>query len=300
LKQQLALDRILIGDNPFIGVNHLSQERSRAKSSELNTERIARIIQVALESGATGLAFSTHPNMHQVLRYLKEQGYDREFGLYPVIPDATSYVRTASEKGVLGLLTDLFGKMDFAARARSLISGGVSGLTLSPMRMFRTYLKAEVSILKNVSPKGARLKAIFLHELITDLIVSLELNDLFTMYVKFVRDSLKVFPGFVTRNFARFVDFVSQTGLRMSDIVVLTPFNKMGFQMNPSQEACERSLLRIGNSNIIVMSIMASGHLNLEEATTYLRELPKKLSCVVGVSTESHARETFAYLREKL
>jgi hypothetical protein len=291
----IPIDRFLLGDNPFIGVNHLSQEKSRDTS--LGVEAICNVITAALESGAQGLAFSVHSNMYNALKGLKEQGYYKRFGLYPVFPDAYSNVRAASEKGMVGLISDMFGKMDLGTKARSMVSGGLGALTMDPSRIMRTYLDAQLSIFMKVAPVGARLKAVFLHEIITDLIVSFNLRDIFLDFVGFVSDSLNASPGFVTRNFARFSEFVTENS---KNFVVMTPFNKVGFQMNPSREACEKGLAQFPDSSVIAMSVLASGYLGLGEAAGYLKTLQKQVSCVVGVSSEVHARETFSYLKSNL
>ncbi len=296
----LAIDRLLIGDNSFNGVDHLSQERSREKANTLNVERISNVIKIALDSGAQGLSLSVTPNMYEVLRHLKDEEYDKEFGMYPILPDASSNVRIASEKGMVGMMTDLFGKMDFGTKAKSLIQGGLGALTMDPTRIMKTYLNAQVSIFMGASPKNAKLKAVFLHEIISDLIVSFQMKDLFREYVEFASDSLDTMPGFVTRNFARFADFVATTDVPMKDLMVMTPFNKVGFQMNPSRESCEESLSKIPDSKVIAMSILASGYLKLEDSVQYLHGLPKPVSCVVGVSTELHAKETFSFLQSHL
>ena len=296
----MAIDRLIIGDNAFNGVDHLSQERSREKASTLNAEIISGVIKVALDSGARGLSFSVTPNMYDVLQLLKNEEYEKEFGVYPILPDASSNVRIASEKGMVGMMTDLFGKMDLGTKAKSLIQGGLGALTMDPARIMKTYLNAQVSIFMGAAPKGAKLKAVFLHEIISDLMVSFQMKDLFREYVEFASDSLEASPGFVTRNFARFADFVAETGASQKDLVVMTPFNRAGFQMNPSRQSCEERLGKIPDVQVIAMSILASGYLKLDEAAQYLRGLPKSLSCVVGVSTASHAKETFSFLQSHL
>lgn len=104
----------------------------------------------------------------------------------------------------------------------------------------------------------------------------------------------------MTRNFARFSDFITTTDVSMKDLVIMTPFNKAGFQMNPSRESCEERLPKLPESRVIAMSVLASGYLGLDEAIKYLKVLPKQVSCVVGVSSESHARETFSFLGANL
>jgi hypothetical protein len=81
--------------------------------------------------------------------------------------------------------------------------------------------------------------------------------------------------------------------------LIATPFNKVGFQMNPSGVECEKALAKIPEPNVIAMSILAAGYLKPSEAITYVKNLPNLLGVVVGVSKESHACETFKLLKKK-
>ena len=295
-----GIDKLLLGDNPFIGVDHLSQARLRERKAKLDSEKIARVVDSALTAGAQGLVCSAHPMMREVLNYMREEDYSKDFGIYLIVPDAQSYVRLASEKGMLGLLNETFGKLTLKGKAKAAVSGGVSALTSNPTRMMKTYLDAEVSLFSKSLPKNAKTKSVFLHELLTELIVSFEMKNLAEEYVDFTKRSLDVIPGFVTRNFARFVEFASSAHLPMGEIVVLAPFNRMGFQMNPSKEDCEQSLANSSELSVIAMSILAGGYCSVDEAILYLSKLRSGVSCVVGVSTEEHAAETFSKLKSKL
>lgn len=294
------IDKVLLGDNPFIGVSHLSQEDSREKSASIDAEKIAGVMDSAFSSGAQGLICSAHPNIKNALAYLKAQNYEREFGIGLIVPDAQSYVRTASEKGMLGLMNETFGKLSLGGKMKVAVGGGMSALTLDPLRMMNTYLNMESSIFSSVIPSEAKLDSIFLHELLTELIVSFKLKQLAESYINHVCDSLHIVPGFVTRNFEKFVGFALDASLPIDKIRIMTPFNKAGFQMNPTRQACEEVISKIPSANIIAMSILASGYLRLEDAIEYLKKLPVSVSCVVGVSTESHAKETFSRLRSNL
>jgi hypothetical protein len=293
------IDRILLGDNPFIGVNHLSQERLRENGIEFDPNRVASVINSALDAGAQGVACSGHPVMKKALKQMREENRSKGFGVYLIVPDAQSYVRIASEKGIIGLLTETFGRLSLRGKAKAVVGGSLFALTSNPTMMMKTYLDAEVSRFAKTLPNNAEVKSLFLHELLTELLVSFEMVDLAEEYIDFVKNTLNIKPGFVTRNFARFADFLLENDLANSDLVVMTPFNRVGFQMNPSRAECERSLTRISNTKIIAMSILAGGYSGLAEAVDYILALPRELSCVVGVSTESQAVETFGYLRRR-
>jgi aryl-alcohol dehydrogenase-like predicted oxidoreductase len=78
----------------------------------------------------------------------------------------------------------------------------------------------------------------------------------------------------------------------------MSPFNKIGFQMNPSREACELVARKTRNLDLIAMSILSSGMLGLDEALAYIKSFPEIRSVVVGASSEEHAKATFGALRE--
>jgi hypothetical protein len=51
-------------------------------------------------------------------------------------------------------------------------------------------------------------------------------------------------------------------------------------------------------AQIIAISILAAGYLKLDDAAEYLNTLENLNGVVVGVSKESHARETFRLLQK--
>jgi len=107
-------------------------------------------------------------------------------------------------------------------------------------------------------------------------------------------------PGFETRNFVYLVNKFREWGLNLDDVTIATPFNKIGFQMNPSRTECEKALGNLPESTLIAMSILAAGYLKPPEAINYIRDLSNLKGVVVGVSKEKHARETFKLLKEEI
>jgi hypothetical protein len=105
-------------------------------------------------------------------------------------------------------------------------------------------------------------------------------------------------PGFVTYNFPRLIRLFEAEGFSLNDVVLMTPFNSLGYQMSPSRESCEASLSNLREPNVIAMSIMAGGYLTLDQAKEYISTLPNLSGIAVGVSSQEHAQATFAELRE--
>ena len=70
--------------------------------------------------------------------------------------------------------------------------------------------------------------------------------------------------------------------------------------MNPSKAACENALSSLPGKNVIAMSVLAAGYTDLSKAAIYLKTLRNLAGVVVGVSKETHAKETFRRLRYSL
>jgi len=295
----MEIDRFLIGDNPFIGVSHLSQERSRERSFGLSIARIVNIVEIAFQSGAEGLAFSTHPTMYDVLSAMRERKYEREFGIYPLIPDATAYARLASGKGVPGLVADTLARLDAVRRVKTAIRGALSAMRLNISAMMNTFVDLEIQKVLNVAPSKAELRGVFAHELICDTALAFKHKELLQEYIDHVCDKYSVRAGLVTRNFARLVSFLKEEDIDQNCIMVMTPFNRVGFQMTPTKEECEVALDQCG-ANVLAISTLAAGSVKVNDALEYLRTKPRLKGFVIGVSNPEQARETFGKFRERL
>jgi hypothetical protein len=296
------IDRLLIGDNPFNGVNHRSRERSRGGPGMLSEREIVKIIETALDNGAQGLVFSVTPKMLSVLKHMKEDGWNRELHLYPIIPDVLSLVNESAELGMAGLLSQFLDGLSVQDKLKFMVKGGLAALALSPMELFKMYLDSEIARIYAIMPRGAETRAIFLHEVIADTLVGLRIPNILQEYCKHIQSKLGVVPGLVTRNFQRLVEFIKFSAVPLNAVVIMAPFNAVGFQMNPSKEICEEILAkecRLG-LNVVAMSILSAGHLSLKQANDYIMKLPPQVSCVIGTSSVSHSKETFEQLSRYL
>ena len=288
------IKNLLIGDNAFIGVSHLSHSKARETLQRLDAEKIVEVISAARSCGANGFTFTVHPTNLQVLKELiGSQSLNGSFMLYPTLPYAAGYVRTMTEKGVVGTLAEMFGQVSILDRAKLVLEGGVQSLAGNPIGVMRSYVNYELARI----PKGAAIRSVLLHDVVTDLAVSYRSADLIQSYIENIRNKWHATPGFVTRNFSKFIEFFNQMGWNLRDVLVMTPFNRVGFQMNPSKEACEVSLSKLEGGKVIAMSIMAAGYLTLEDALDYISKLQNLDGITIGVSTPKHATETFARLK---
>lgn len=257
-----------------------------------------RIIEAAAEAGASGYTFSTHPINLQVLAELKQSDMLKDkFELHPVLPYAQGYVRLANEKGMRGLVNETLSKLPVLDRARTVIETGFSALKLDPIGLMKSYLDLELQPYLNVKPENSKIRSVLLHEVVTDLCLGLGNVRMLGAFAQHIRERYHASPGFVTYNLVRFVEVFRQEGLALEDMTIMTPFNSIGYQMSQSRQSCEGCLSALDEGDVIAMSIMAGGYSKLDDAVSYISGLPKLFGVAVGVSSEEHARGTFAKLR---
>lgn len=293
-----SLDRIILGGNPLSGVDHFLPERARMRVGSITDEMAASIIVQSSKAGAQGFNFGVTNGMIAILRKLNERKLDCPLGLYPIIPDTQRYVSTQLRRGTIGLISEVMGSMGIGA-AGALLRGGLSLSRLDPLKAMTVLIDLEVSKVLKVVSSMAKIKALFLHEAITDLAVAYQAEGVLQAYADYVTKKYDFLPGFVTRNFPAFIDASSRLSLNHDKFVVMSPFNSMGFQMTPSREQCESSLREHSDYNVIAMSVLAGGQLGVQEAIRYLKYLKPKSVCV-GVSASAHAIETFQMLKNEL
>ena len=291
---------LLVGDNPFHGISHISDDRARARGAEINNSiYAAKLVKTSLDNGASGFMFSVSDTTLSILRLLTEGTSSRSPTLYAIVPYAYEYVRIATNLGTVGLAKKLTKQMVLSGNVGAIGASLKFLTTMNPKDLLKAYLLYELSRTKDAIGTRFILESMMLHEVITEIILSLNLDWLAKSYIDLSLE-LGMKPGFETRNFAYLVKKFNEWAIDFSKISIATPFNRLGFQMNPSRKDCEKALMAVSECNLIAMSSLASGYLTLSEAADYLENLPSIKGVVIGVSREKQALETFKYMTEKL
>jgi hypothetical protein len=290
---------LLVGDNPFHGISHLSEDRARDRGDEISkAEYAAELVLASLKNGANGFMFSVSEPLLSVLRIVSDKTGDHPIALHAIVPYAYEYVRLATRLGTLGLARKLAGRVVLSGNLKTIASGIRGVVRMDPVAFMKTYLNYEKSRIMSSVGKRQKLTSILLHEVVTDMVIALNLDWFVDSYIRFV-SGLGIKPGFETRNFAYLVKKFKDWNVDFSKIELVSSFNKVGFQMNPSKTSCEDALEGIPECDVIAMSILAAGYLNLPDAVRYIEDLPNVKGLVVGVSKEKQAFETFSYLRDR-
>lgn len=290
--------RLLVGDNPFHGISHLSHARAVSRGNDLtNPEHAARLVGTALENGADGFMFTVSETTLSILRMLREREGTPSPELHAIVPYAYEFVRMAVHAGgVPGLAKRLGQQIVLSGNARAVANGVKGVIGNDPPSLLRSYLWYEMYRLRAATGKKAKLASIMLHEVVTDMALALNMRWLIETHVAFMLGQ-HIKPGFETRNFPYLVRKFEGWGIDFSTVVIAASFNPVGFQMCPSREACEEALRRIPETEVIAFSILAAGYAKPAEAAAYIAGLPALSGVAVGVSKEDHARETFRVLR---
>ena len=73
---------LLVGDNPFHGVSHLSQSRARSRNNQIsNPDYCAELIKIATENGADGFMFSVSDFTLNIVSSLSEKEVSAKLSL---------------------------------------------------------------------------------------------------------------------------------------------------------------------------------------------------------------------------
>jgi hypothetical protein len=291
---------LLVGDNPFHGISHLSQERARVRGDAMTyPEYAANLVMTSLENGANGFMFSVSEMTLSILRIIRDTAGAKRPILHAIVPYAFEYVRLATEIGTPGLVKKFAKQIAVSGNVGAIAIGLKGVIRMDPVALLKTFLIYEISRIKSSAGKQANVGSVLLHEIVTDMALALNLDWLFKSYVNFML-GFGIKPGFNTRNFAYLINKFREWNIDFHETIIAAPFNKIGFQMNPSRTECEKALANHPEANVIAISILAAGYLKPLEAIRYIESLPNLKGVVAGVSKEHHARETFRLLKEKL
>lgn len=280
-------DSILLGDNPFYGVDHLSHERARLGAAKNQSiENMIEVIESSYRAGITGMVVATRPKLDELVGILKKRSdIVDKLEFYPVMPYAQGYVLKLSEKGIVNTVLDIMKSGGIKNDLKMLTKGTFGFLKKDIYELFKIFVDVELIKLKNI-----KVNTIFLHPVLTDLALALGMSKVFETFKDHLEKNHGIKAGLCTKNFSYLVTRLNQWNLEIDSI--MTSFNKAGFLMNPSRQDCEKALQSY-KGHVIAMNILAGGYLRLDEAYEYILSLPKIRKIVIGTSSAERAKTTF-------
>ena len=169
--------------------------------------------------------------------------------------------------------------------------GGMAVLGKDAIKLMQMLVDAEFRIYK-----GLNVKALFLQNIITDLLLGYEMKDIFYEYCEFVRKKYKIIPGLITQNLPFLKARLKEWGI--SEVIICSSINKIGYLMSPDVEAYVECIRNndVEKYQIMAMSTLASGAVPAKEAYEFINDLPIQ-SVVFGASQEKNIRETVHFIQ---
>lgn len=287
----INIDQVILGDNQFFGVNHMSQDKGRATYEQFkDINEIKRILKYGLSKGVKGVMFSTHPSIYEICDMIREDDELRQnLNIYVNVPYIIKYVSMVTEKGMYNTLKTVLKGKEGSDKAFFLIKTGLNVLTLNHMGILERLIDVELAPFH-----GLNIKAVFLHNALCDLMLGYNMKEVALAFDKYIRKKYHAIPAYGTLNFSLFSKFLDDCGLQNS--LVMTAVNKKGFLMNPSRDQVVEDIAKSSHT-VLAMATLASGRLLPEEAYGYIAETGVK-NVVVGLSSKIHADETFAVIKK--
>jgi hypothetical protein len=277
------MDRLLIGDNQFFGVNHMSEEKARARAVLFqNIRSVIDVLDIAYDEGIHTFMCTTHDRIALVCDHVRANP-DRyaDFKFFPGMPYAHKYANAVTETGIMGAVRRFLpdeGFMNAAIRgatsmAKKDVEGAMTLLIDAEMKMF----------------EGLNTPVIWLQNVVVDLLLGLGFKDAFRIYADHVKARYGAEPGFITMNMPALLPVLEDVGVE--NPLVCCNINKIGFRMSGGLEAYERAL-REREFRAVAMSVLASGAIPPREAIEWVCAQPNIESIVFGASGKENIRNT--------
>ena len=279
----VALDRLLLGDNQFFGINHMSEEKARAQQMRFQRlDNVMTVIDAARDEGIRTFMCTTHDRIAEicdVVRANPDQYPDMVF--LPCMPYAHKYANAITEDGFLGAVRRFLpegGLMGAALKGtKSLAAKDVEGIAT-------LLIDAELQMFQ-----GLRTPVVWMQNVVVDLLLGLGFNDAFRIFADHVRARHGAEPGFITMNLPQLLDALDTVGV--VNPLVCANINKLGFRMSGGVEAY-REAMDQRPFRAVAMSVFASGAIDAEEAIEWVCGLPNLESIVFGASSRRNIAHT--------
>jgi hypothetical protein len=288
------IDKIILGDNQFFGINHMSQEKAQQLAEKFfHVEDILKVYDIAYQTGIRAFMLNSHDKAREICSYFREnRNKYPELSWYPSVPYAHKYANLVAEKGILPTINEVVFKDNTAMGVLGLFAkGGAAVLGKDAVKLMQMLVDVELKSFRDLP-----LKAIFIQNIVTDLLLGYEVKDLFYEYCQYIRKKYKTLPGLITQNMPHLLEKLNQWGIK--DVVVCSSFNKIGYLMSPDVNSyvdCSKNN-NPDNYQLIAMSTLASGAIPVKEAYEFINQ-QKIQSVVFGASTKNHIEETIKLIK---
>ena len=276
------MDKVLFGDNQFFGVNHASDEKSRAQMIRFREDAaIMKVLDQSIDCGVKTFMCTTHDriaNICDIMRSDPERYGD--FKIFPCMPYAHKYANAITELGIVGTIKQYVPGNIFGTFAK----GGLAVLNKDFSKLMEILIDAEMKAFR-----GINTPVIFIQNVLVDMILGLKMYDVFREFDEYIRKKYQVEPGYITMNMPSLLDALESVGVH--NPIICSSINKIGFRMSGGKAIYER-YLQEREFRPIAMQVLAAGALHPREAIEYLGNFPRIEAVLFGASSKNHIEET--------
>ena len=275
------MERILFGDNQFFGVNHASDDKSRAQTIRFQSNKaIMDVLDIAIDEGINTFMCTTHDRIGYVCDIIRDNPKYQDFKIYPCMPYAHKYANAVTELGILGTVKQFIPGNVFNTFAK----GGIAFMKKDFSALGELLIDAELKMFK-----GINTPVIWMQNVITDLLLGLGMTEFLVMFYNHVREKHKAEPGFITMNLPLLLNTLEAAGIK--NPTVCASINKIGFRMSGGIEAYEK-VINEKRCRLVAMQVLAAGAISPKEAFEYVCKLDGVESILFGASSRANISQS--------
>ena len=275
------MERVIFGDNQFFGVNHGSDEKSRAQAIRFKDNKaIIDVLDIAIEEGIDTFMCTTHDRIADICKVIKDNPQYKGFKIYPCMPYAHKYANAVTELGIMGTIKQYVPGNIFSTVAK----GGMAFVKKDFISMMDLLIDAELKMFKGIDTP-----VVFIQNVITDMLLGLGMTDFLVGFYEHVRDKHKAEAGFITMNLPLLLDTLEGAGIK--NPIICASINKAGFRMSGSVAEYEKVIAQ-KRCRLIAMQVFAAGTLQPKEALEYVCKLDGVESILFGASSRGNIRQS--------
>lgn len=276
------MDRVILGDNQFFGINHMSEDKAQAQAERFQKlDAIIDVIDIAYDAGIRGFMFNTHDRVADICDYFRSHPTRyADLRIYPSMPYAHKYANAVNENGLIGALNQFVLSGGSAGDAAStMLRGGLTVVKRDLMDVMRILIDLEMKMFHDLN-----VQAVFLQNIVTDLLLGFKQGDVFSAFNAHVRNRYGVDAAFNTMNMPALVRLLETTDV--DNPLICSSVNQIGYLMSPDVASYEETLAR-ARFRPMAMSILASGAVPVKDAVKYVVDAGVE-SIVFGASSRNH------------
>jgi hypothetical protein len=286
--KERMMDRVILGDNQFFGVDHLSDENARMKEQKFkDTRSIIKVLDDAYDVGIRTFMCTTYARVEEICDHIRANPSKYgDFKIYPCMPYAHKYANAVTEMGILGTLKHYTG----GNMAGSIVRGGMAVAQRDAFKLMQLLVDTEMRMFK-----GMNIEVIFLQNVVTDLLLGLGMYDFFSEFQKYVRKKYGAEAGFITMNLPMLSDKLESVGVE--NPIICASINKIGFRVSGALAQYEDY---IANKNIrtMAMQVYAAGAIPPREALEFACGVEGVESILFGASSKANIAQTYEWIQQ--